>query len=78
MTTWTYRVMRQEVGGEVIFQIYEVYFKDGVADCWTEDSCAVMYNETTDDNWSLKKAFEQQMEALDLPVLDHDTGEEIK
>jgi hypothetical protein len=79
MGCWNERVMRRvDPDGEVTFAVHEVYYDaDGVVNGWTDDACAPLYNESTDDGWSLRQAFERQMRALDLPVLDYETGRAV-
>lgn len=76
--TWNHRVMRRVCDGEVCYAVHEVYYMEGGKLSWTEEPVAPHYNETTDENYSLRADFERQMKALNFPILDYKTGEEIE
>lgn len=66
---WNYRVIRRNVGGATVFGIHEVHYssnRDILG--WTENP-VIPTGETIDE---LKKDFSMQLQALELPVLDHD------
>lgn len=77
--SWNYRVVRRVFfeggnGEEVTFAVHEAYYDDdGKVTSITKNSVAPIYSETIDsDGHSLRKDFEQQMEALDLPILNYE------
>ena len=72
--------MRRVIDGEVFYGVHEVFDDIDGKLGWTEESVAPHYNETTDSDsdWSLRKDFERQMKALNWPILDYETGEEIE
>ena len=79
MTTWNYRVLRR-IGGEgmthyYMFAVHEVYYDDlGFVDGWTEMPDAP-FGDTLDE---LRADYRMMAEALELPVLDYETGKEVE
>lgn len=79
---WNHRVMRKmdDTIGEPVYQIHEVFYfteedgKGGVVAGWTENGVAP-FGETKKE---LKKELKRMLDSLDKPVLDYDTGQEIK
>lgn len=72
--SWTYRVMRvQYDNGEYSFAIHEFYHEDGKIG-WSERAINP-YGQTLDE---LKKDYEMMAKAFEKPVLDFETGVEIK
>ena len=73
--TWQYRVMRRKVGNGYGYGIYEFYgdiAHDGPG--WTKDEMSP-FGET----WAeLRRDYKLMAEAFDLPILDHETGKEIR
>lgn len=80
--TWSYRVVRRVFfeggqGEEVTYAVHEAYYDDdGNVTSITKNSVAPIYSEAEDDDpdnkWSLKKDFEQQMEAFNHPILNYE------
>jgi hypothetical protein len=73
--TWAYRVMRRKVGNGYGYGIYEFYgdiAHDGPG--WTKDALGP-FGETLGE---LRRDYRLMDEAFDLPILDHETGKEIR
>lgn len=74
---WNYRIMRRNYDdiGEILYKIHEVYYdKKGNVIMWTEDSTSP----SGDTPEELKEDFEYFKKALSKPILDCETGKEIK
>lgn len=76
VVTWNHRLMRRidEVSGEEIYQIHEVFYEEGEVKGWTENGIAPL-GETKK---KLKKELKRMLDSLDKPVLDYATGKPVK
>ena len=76
---WNLRIVRHEIvglHGESLytFALHECHYTDGVLLSVTKEPVKVIANSIEDLKWYLERC----KEALDKPVLDDDTLEEIK
>lgn len=79
---WNYRIMQKKhQGGESQYAIHEVHYEDGKVYGWAENPSDVytyiMEGEEDDPILNLAKVVEMMKTALDKPILDFETGEEI-
>lgn len=73
---WDYRIMRRVENGEPVFGIHEVFYDDdGRVERWTESPVAPD-GEGAASLDELRRDFEAQRRAFDLPPLDFETGAE--
>ncbi len=74
--TWNHRLMRRfdEVSGEEVYQIHEVFYEEGEVKGWTENGVAPI-GETKKE---LKRELKRMLDSLDKPVLDYETGKPVK
>lgn len=72
---WNYRVMRiNNKHKNEEYGIFEVYYKNGKPDGWTEEAVRIY----TDNFDEIKETLQYMQEALEKPILDYQTGKEIK
>lgn len=74
--TWNYRVIRRRFPKENQYTIHEVFYNDatGKPDGMTEDEVSPS-GESLDE---FRKSMEMYQRAIELPVLDYETLEEVK
>jgi hypothetical protein len=78
--SWNYRVMRKILrdSEEVEEGIYEVYYNEqGAISSWTDQPIPPIIIGNKDEVAYLKLELEKYSQALNYPILDYDTGEEI-
>jgi len=75
-TFWNYRVMRiQHHDKNDEYGVFEVYYnKDGSVDGWTEDAVRIY----TDNIEEIEETLLKMQESLKKPILDYQTGKEVK
>lgn len=72
---WNYRVMRKKSkNGEVRYAIHETYYDGGKVTGWTRDAIGPRGDTLAE----LKNDYKFMASALKKPVLDYETGKEIK
>lgn len=73
---WNYRIMRiQNHNKSDEYGVFEVYYnKDGSVDGWTEDAVRIY----TDNLEEIEKTLQYMKESLAKPILDFQTGKEVK
>lgn len=73
--SWNHRVVRRVYpDAEVLYEIHEVYYNpDGTVDMMTVDGIDPIGEDLAGLRWTL----EHMLRALEKPVLDYDTREEI-
>jgi hypothetical protein len=76
---WNYRIMRHiHENGEIQFSIHEVYYSDDEVIGWTDNPADMTtFDEDGLPTEAMKKAFSMMQTALDKPILNFDTGEEL-
>jgi hypothetical protein len=72
--SWNYRRMRVKDGDDFVFAVYEVYYDpDGKPTGWsTTPACIIS------DSEDFTEVMVQMTRCFMEPVLDHETGEEVK
>ena len=74
--TWNHRIMRHtdSPDGEPYYALHEVFYdEEGGKPGWTKDPVNIL-GESPDE---IRETLERMLRALDKPVMDYESGEEI-